>query len=158
SHVHPLGAATSELAAPLPKLESLRDVEDYIRKQAAATPEGDWIVLRYAFPTRLKEARFPTRAELDRAAPKHPVLYHAGPAGMVNSTALKVSGITKDTPNPRAGMVVKDPATGEPTGMLRNAYGVLKGVPGESARFTPQARREAVQKLFALYNQHGLTS
>jgi len=33
----------------------------------------------YAFPTRLKEARFPTRAELDAVAPRHPVLYHAGP-------------------------------------------------------------------------------
>ena len=46
--------------------------------------------------------------------------------------ALKVSGVTKDTPEPaRRRQVVKDPTTGEPTGMLRNAYGVLKGVPGD---------------------------
>src|SRR6516165_7852930 len=120
SHVHPLGAATSELGGALPVLSSLKEVFIYLRKKAATTPEGEWLVLRYAFPTRLDEARFPTRAELDQAAPKHPVLYHAGPAGMVNSMALKVSGITKETPNPPAGVVVKDPTTGEPTGMIRN--------------------------------------
>src|SRR5262249_50241616 len=126
--------------------------------QAAATPAGDWIVLRFAFPTRLKEARFPTRAELDQAAPKHPVLYNAGPASMVNSTALKVSGITRDTPNPANGVIVKDPATGQPTGMLRNASGLLKGVPRFSAAFSAAAKRAALKKLFRLYNAQGLTS
>jgi predicted amidohydrolase YtcJ len=158
SHVHPLSAATSELSAPLPNLKSLKDVFAYIRKKAASTPEGEWIVLPYAFPTRLKEARFPTKAELDKAAPKHPVLYHAGPAGLVNSMGLKVSGVTRDTPNPPNGVVVKDPKTGEPTGMLRNAYGVLKGVPRQSEKFTTAAKRAALKKLFALYNAQGLTS
>ncbi len=158
SHVHPLGAATSELTAPIPNLKSLKDVLEHIQKQAAAKPEGEWIVLRFAFPTRLKEARFPTKAELDAAAPKHPVLYHAGPAGIANSMALKVSGVTKDTPNPGSGVVVKDPTTGEPTGMLRSAYGVLKGVPSEQDKLTADAKRNALKKLFALYNAQGLTS
>jgi predicted amidohydrolase YtcJ len=157
SHVHPLGAALSELRQPLPVLKSLKDVFAYIRQQAAKTPEGDWIVVRYAFPTRLDEGRFPTKAELDEAAPKHPVLYHAGPAGIVNSMGLKVSGVTKDTPDPKGGVVVKD-ASGEPTGMLRSAYGVLKGVPREDEKATDAERRAAVKKLFALYNSRGLTS
>jgi predicted amidohydrolase YtcJ len=155
SHVHPVGAATSELNAPLPRLRSLNDAFDYIRKKAAETPEGNWIVLHYAFPTRLDEARFPTKAELDAVAPKHPVLYHAGPAGMVNSMALKVSGITRETTN---AAVVKDAKTGEPTGMIRANYSVLKGVPGESSKSTYEAKREAVKKLFRLYNEQGLTS
>lgn len=158
SHTHPLGAATSELVEELPHLRSLKDVFDYIEKKTKSTPEGDWIVLRFAFPTRLKEGRFPTRAELDKVAPKHPVLYHAGPAGLVNTMGLKVSNITKDTKNPSAGVVVKDPKTGAPTGMLRNAYGVLKGVPGGAKGVTPQQRQEAVKKLFALYNEFGITS
>jgi predicted amidohydrolase YtcJ len=54
-------------------------------------------------------------------------------------------------------VVVKDPKTGEPTGMLRNAYGVLKGVPSDSGA-KPAARRDAVKKLFQLYNAHGITS
>ncbi len=157
SHVHPLSAALSELHEPLPVLKSLKDVFAYIRKRAEKTPEGDWIVVRYAFPTRLDEGRFPTKAELDEAAPKHPVLYHAGPAGIVNSLGLKVSGVTKDTPNPTGGVVVKD-ADGEPTGMIRNAYGVLKGVPKEDEKVSEAERRAAVKKLFDLYNARGLTS
>ncbi len=158
SHTHPLSAAASELKAPLPVLKSLEDVFKYIADRAAKTPEGEWIVVRYAFPTRLTEMRFPTKAELDKAAPKHPVLYHAGPAGVASSLALKLSGVTKDTANPPAGVIVKDAKTGEPTGMLRNAYGVLKGVPGETASFTTEQKREAVKKLFRLYNEQGLTS
>jgi predicted amidohydrolase YtcJ len=158
SHVHPLGAALSEAKEPLPELKSLKEVFAYIRKQAETTPEKQWIVIRYAFPTRLDEARFPTKAELDEAAPKHPVLYHAGPAGIVNSMALKVSSITKDTKNPANGVIVKDPATGEPTGMLRNAYEALQGVPRESGRLSPEEKRAALKKLLRLYSERGLTS
>jgi predicted amidohydrolase YtcJ len=158
SHTHPVGAATSEAGEPLPLLRSIPEVQAYIKARAAELPAGQWIVLRYAFPTRLAEARFPTKAELDEVSPNHPVLYHAGPAGITNSQGLKVSGITKDTPSPKAGMVVKDPTTGEPTGMLRNAYGLLKGLPGESPGLTAEKKREAVKKLFRLYNERGITS
>lgn len=157
SHTHPTGAAVSELSETLPNFRSLQEVFAYIRQKAAELPKGEWIVMRYSFPTRLKEGRFPTRAELDKAAPDHPVFYHAGPAGIVNTMALKVSKITRDTPNPGTGIVVKDPKTGEPTGMLRNAYGVLKGVPPYSSA-KASARREALKKLFGLYNSHGITS
>lgn len=158
SHSHPTGAALSEWKEPLPDLKSLKEVFAYIRKKAETTPEGKWIVLRYAFPTRLDDARFPTKAELDEAAPKHPVMYHAGPACMVNSMALKVSGVTKDTPNPGTGVIVKDPKTGEPTGLLRSAQSVLKGVGGDEEPANTSDRRAAVKKLFALYNERGLTS
>ena len=158
SHVHPLDASTSELAAPLPNLRSLKDVFAYIHERAAATPKGEWIVVRYAFPTRLDEARFPTKGELDEAAREHPVLFHAGPAGVVNSLGLKASDITRDTPNPPAGVVAKDATTGEPTGMLRNAFQLLKGLPRDAARLTADAKREALKKLFHLYNEQGLTS
>ena len=89
SHTHPLGAATSEFDEELPYLKSLEDEFAYIRKKASELPEGEWIVLRFAFPTRFKEGRFPTLAELDAAAPKHPVLHNAGPASMVNSVAAR---------------------------------------------------------------------
>ncbi|MCS7022109.1 MAG: amidohydrolase, partial [Gemmataceae bacterium] len=158
SHVHPLQAAFSEANGPLPVLRSIAEVLEYVREQARHTPEGKWIVVRYGFPTRLKEGRFPTRAELDAAAPRHPVLYHAGPAGVVNTLGLKISGVTRETKDPPAGRIVRDPATGEPTGLLRNAYSVLKGVPSGGENLSPEQRRSAVKKLLALYNAHGLTS
>ena len=132
SHVHPLGAAHSEADHPIPVFESLADVMDYISDRVKAQPKGTWIVARYAFPTPLAESRFLTRAELDRIAPEHMVLHQGGPAGVVNSKALAHSGMTRDTPDPPAGQIVKDPRTGEPTGMLRNAYSVLKDLPSDA--------------------------
>lgn len=158
SHTHPVGAANSEVGDGVPLLRSIPEVLAHIKKRATELPEGKWIVIQYAFPTRLKEARFPTKAELDSVSPKHPVLYHAGPAGVANSKALEVSGVTKDTKDPPAGQVVKDEKTGEPTGMLRNAYGVLKGVPGGADNATAEQKRAALRKLFGLYNEHGITS
>jgi hypothetical protein len=155
SHVHITSAAWSELSEPIPELRTLADAFAYIRKKAQETPAGQWIVLRFAFATRLEEARFPTRAELDEAAPHHPVRYNMGPADIVNAKGLQVSGITKETAH--AG-VVKDPATGEPTGLLRGASALLKGVPSDEPSASPQAKREAVLKLLLLYNARGITS
>jgi predicted amidohydrolase YtcJ len=159
SHVHPLMAATSELAGPLPELHSLKDAFALIQKLAAKKPAGEWIVVRFAFPTRLDEGRLPTKAELDHVAPKHPVLYQAGPAGVVNSLALKVSGITKDTPNPPGGEIVKD-ASGEPTGLMRNSYRALRGVSEyySEPKAPSEAKRDAVRKLLGMYSEQGLTS
>jgi predicted amidohydrolase YtcJ len=86
------------------------------------------------------------------------VLHQGGPAGVVNSKALAHSDITRDTPNPPAGQIVKDPCTGEPTGMLRNAYGVLKDLPQDAYGDdgTPDAGR--VKLLFSKYNERGITS
>lgn len=165
SHVHLVSAATSELARPLPEFRALKDVFDFVKERATATKPGQWIVVPYAFPTRLKEARFPTRAELDNVAPNHPVFYHAGPSGVVNSKGLEVAKITRDTVSPPGGIVVKDPATGEPTGMLRgsSATSLLKAPGADEAGGvvgggTPEQRREAVRKLLALYNEEGITS
>ncbi|HEY2158462.1 MAG TPA: amidohydrolase family protein, partial [Isosphaeraceae bacterium] len=158
SHVHPLGAATSEKDHAIPSYRSLADIKNYIAERAKVQPKGSWIVVRYAFPTRLDESRFPTRAELDAIAPDHPVLHQAGPAGMVNTKALEVSGVTRETPDPPAGKVVRDPATGEATGMIRNAYSVLKGLPDYTSADDGEADAERVKKLFALYNGKGITS
>lgn len=160
SHVHLLGASASEVSGPIPEFTSLQSAFDYIKAKAKELPENDWITVPYAFPTRLKEMRFPTRAELDAADSKHPVFYHAGPAGVVNTKALEVSGITKATANPPGGIVVKDPVTGEPTGMLRGSPAVklLKRPPSVDADNPLEGKIEGVQKLLALYNQYGITS
>src|SRR5262245_40632138 len=141
SHVHLLGASASEISGPIPEFTSLQSAFDYIKAKAKGLPENEWITVPYAFPTRLKEMRFPTRAELDAADSKHPVFYHAGPAGVVNTKALEVSGITKATANPPGGIVVKDPQTGEPTGMLRGspAVALLKRKPDVDADDPPES-------------------
>ncbi|HEV3165265.1 MAG TPA: amidohydrolase, partial [Isosphaeraceae bacterium] len=158
SHVHPLGAATSEKDHPIPTYDSLAAIKAYIQERARIQPKGTWIVVRFAFPTRLEESRFPTKAELDAIAPDHPVLHQAGPAGMVNSKAIDLSGITRDTPDPPAGRIVKDPQTGEPTGMIRNAYSALKDLPGNAYADEGEADFKLLKDLFHRYNARGLTS
>jgi predicted amidohydrolase YtcJ len=91
-------------------------------------------------------------------APEHPVLHQAGPAGVANSKALAVSGVTRDTPDPPAGRIVKDPKTGEPTGLLRNAYSVLKDLPSDAYAGERKPDPERLKLLCRLYNERGLTS
>src|SRR5262249_10758664 len=146
SHVHSYSMVSTELADPPPPIRSLKAAFAHIKKRAAAKNKGEWIVVRFASPTRLDEARFPTKAELDEAAPDHPVWFHAGPAGVANSQALKVSEVTRDTKDPSAGTIVRD-KDGEPTGLLRNAEGVLRIKPRSGAKVSDKDRREGVKKI-----------
>src|SRR5262249_15696555 len=93
SHTHPTGAAMHDFDHPIPDMETIRDVLDYTQGRAAAQPEGTWVQVRQVFITRLKEQRYPTKDELDRAAPKHPVIFSTGPDASVNSLALKLNKI-----------------------------------------------------------------
>src|SRR5262245_8123010 len=131
SHVHPNSACMVEFDHPLPEFETIADVLDYIRTRAKTQPEGTWIGLRQVFITRLKEQRYPTRAELDAAAPKHPVVYSTGPDAMLNSLALKASGIDRDfkVSDGGPGHIEKDAATGEPNGILRSCTRYVKSQP-----------------------------
>ena len=126
SHTHPTGACMTEFDHPIPEMETIRDVLDYVRSRAEALGAGKWVVVRQVFITRLKEQRYPTREELDRAAPENPVLFSTGPDASLNSLALKLSGIDKDFRPEGPGKVEKDPKTGEPTGILRNLTRYVK--------------------------------
>ena len=87
SHVHALGVAAAEEAQPFQNLRSIAEMQEWIRHAASAAPAGDWIWTPRVFPTRIREQRFPTRAELDAAAPNHPVVVDGAYALMVNSAA-----------------------------------------------------------------------
>ncbi|MDW8310167.1 MAG: amidohydrolase [Verrucomicrobiales bacterium] len=157
SHTHAYRASVSELDGPQPVFDSIAQALAHIRSQTARTPPGTWIVLQRVYPTRLAEGRLPTKAELDTAAPAHPVLWNAGPVCMVNSKALELAGIKPTTPDPTPGEIVKDPRTGEPTGLLHDAAHLL---PVRSGPRQPTAadHRAALKHLYHLYNQHGITS
>jgi len=154
SHTHPTSAALHEFDHPIPDMESIADVLEYIKSRAAVVPEGQWIVVRQVFITRLREQRYPTRAELDAAAPRHPVVFSTGPDAMLNTLALKENGIDRDYRPMGAGVVEKDPTTGELTGLVR-ALSIKTGTSGRSA--TPAQRRDRLAALFADYNSVGLT-
>jgi predicted amidohydrolase YtcJ len=156
SHTHSYRASVSEFARPLPVLKSLADAFQYIRQQAKAQSAGSWILLERVYPTRLKEGRLPTLAELDAAAPNNPIYWNCGPVSMANSRAMQVSHITRDTPDPLPGQIVRD-ASGAPTGLLRNAAQLLKFA-ASSRQPTRAEQRDAVKHLYHLYNEQGITS
>ncbi len=160
SHVHP-GAAMTEFDHRLPEFESIPDVLAYVRSRAAELKEGQWIELHQVFITRLKEQRYPTRAELDEAAPKNPVLFATGPDASLNTLALKASGIGKDfkVSDGGPGHPETDPATGEPTGILRGMTRYVKAEtpPGQKPA-TGEDRDRRTLELFADYNANGLTT
>ena len=82
-----------EFEQPVPDMLTIDDVLAYIRERAEKTEAGRWITLSQVFITRLSEQRYPTRAELDGAAPRHPVAFRTGPDASLNSMALSMSGI-----------------------------------------------------------------
>jgi predicted amidohydrolase YtcJ len=159
SHVHPTSACMTEFDHVLPEMESIADVLAYIKSRAKVLAEGEWIEVRQVFITRLREQRYPTRAELDEAAPKNPVLFSTGPDASLNSLALKLSKIDRDfkVTDGGAGFAEKDAKTGEPTGILRNCTRYVKSQPS-GRQPSEQDRIERLVQLFKNYNSVGLTS
>ena len=158
SHVHATGASMTEALHEIPPMENIADVQAYIRTRAKVVPKGEWIRLSQVFITRLKEQRYPSRAELDAAAPEHPVLFRTGPDGSANSLALQEAGIDKAFAAEHPENVMVDPKTSEPNGILRQASRVIRAKPNSMKKPIELASRDArLVKLFADYNRRGIT-
>lgn len=158
SHVHPADACMTEFDHAIPEMDTIQDVLDYVKGRAKVLSEGEWIVVRQVFITRLKEQRYPTKDELDAAAPKNPVLFSTGPDASLNSLALTKSKIDRDfkVADGEEGFAEKDPKTGEPTGILRSCTRYVKSEPsGRQAE--EKDRVERLLQLFKDYNSVGLT-
>ena len=122
THQHVLSPALSELDHPIPSMLTVADVLEYITSRTDVVPEGDYIWVRDVFPTRLQEYRYPNRAELDSAAPNHPVIFapfDVAPVVSANSMALAAMGIDRDFQTEFSDDILRDD-DGEPTGMIRN--------------------------------------
>ncbi|MCX6621434.1 MAG: amidohydrolase [Acidobacteria bacterium] len=158
SHAHSADASMYEWDHPVPQMETVADVLAYIRSRAEVTKPGDWIVLTQVFITRLRDQRFPTKTELDAAAPRNPVYFGTGPDASVNSLALQRNHVDGkfQVPAGESGRVERD-RKGEPTGILRKCS---RWFPvGESGRKPAfEDRRKRLKMLLADYNSVGLTS
>jgi predicted amidohydrolase YtcJ len=158
SHVHAPSASMYEFAQPVPDMQSIEDVLAYFRERAERTEPGHWITLSQVFITRLHEQRYPTRAELDRAAPRHPVAFRTGPDASLNSMALSMSGIDAKfhVPNGEPCRVERD-RSGQPTGILRNCARYIRSE-SEASPSTVADRLARLRELLADYNSVGITS
>ncbi len=159
SHTHPTGAAMFEFDHTIPNMQSIADVLAYVKARANVLDDGEWIFISQVFITRLKERRYPTRAELDGAAPKHPVMFRTGPDASLNSLALKLSGIDKAFQGDGGPGHIEKDADGEPTGILRGCTRYAKYKSPKSGKSpAEQDRYHRVLTLFKDYASAGLTA
>jgi predicted amidohydrolase YtcJ len=146
AHAHLQEVGARELTLNLEGTPSIAALKEAIRGKVAVLPPGALIVGRGWIETHWPEGRFPTRQDLDEAAPDQPVILERadGHAVVVNSKALALTGIDRQTVPPAGGAIRKDEA-GEPTGMIVDDAVplVAKLIPEPTPEFKAQAFRAA---------------
>ena len=145
------------ISVDLSSVKSIADIQKLIRERAVRTPKGEWITgTRGWWEYQLSDGRLPSRADLDKAAPEHPVSIPGPHYFIANSLALKLADIERSTPNPPGGEIWKDPKTGELTGLLMDrAYRPMAAL---HPRATPAQQREGIEMLLARAASNGVTS
>ena len=159
THQHVLSPALSELDHPIPPMLTVADVLEYITSHANVIPEGEWIWVRDVFPTRLQDYRYPSRAEMDNAAPDHPVIFapfDVSPVASVNSLALAAMGIDRDFQTEFSDDILRDD-DGEPTGIIRNHTRYIDD-PGKFESTVFEDRRSQYANMTSIYNSVGFTT
>ncbi|MED4228565.1 amidohydrolase [Neobacillus cucumis] len=122
AHMHPLwlANASKQIACTPPFVNSIVDLVEQIRKSCKVNETGKWIEGWGYDEGKFLEGRAPTRWDLDKAATEIPIFITrtCTHIAVVNSKALELAGITRDTPDPPGGEIDRD-LNGEPTGILR---------------------------------------
>ncbi len=156
SHVHLVGGGIELDECDLNGTTNLTEVLDRIRKYVAKYPDRAWI-RGSGWPLTMAGGN-PNKALLDDIVSDRPVMLDAfdGHSIWVNSKALAIAGITKATPDPPLGRIERDPATGEPTGTLRELAARL--VSSKSPIYSPEDYREGLRRAQAMANRFGITS
>lgn len=140
THIHLNGQARRHVN--LAGTTSIREIQQRILAKAKEMGPGEWITGSGWSEDELQERRRPLRRDLDEVAPENPVIITraGGHSAVANSAALKLAGITKDTPQPEGGVIEKD-ARGDLNGVIRERQGIVSRlVPGA----TPAELRDSL--------------
>jgi len=123
SHYHLTGVGAREITLNLEGISSLEEFLAKVKERVDRAKPGEWVTGRGWIETHWKPPVFPTRWDLDKISPNNPVaLDRADGHGLVvNSAALKLAHVDKNTPSPFGGEIMKNKQTGEPNGMLLDA-------------------------------------
>jgi len=130
SHSHPSGALIQAVAVSLYDLRSLEQYLEAVRRFAEENPDKQ-AVRGSGWSNALFPVTGPMKEDLDAVVSDRPVQLGSGDghSSWVNSKALELAGITRDTPDPEGGVIERDPSTGEATGTLReSATGLVAAV------------------------------
>jgi predicted amidohydrolase YtcJ len=123
AHTHFLSGGFQLSSVDLRDANTPQEFAERIRSFASKLPKGRWITGGDWDHERWPETKLPTRELIDAFTPDTPVFVNRldGHMALANSLALKLAGVTKQTVDPAGGVIVRDPKTGEPTGILKDA-------------------------------------
>lgn len=158
AHSHPASSGLSHLRKVDCDLRSIRAIQDAIREKVIKTPPGEWVRGFKYDDTKTADGRYISRYDLDKVTTEHPVIivHRGGHTAYVNSKALELGNVTRDTPDPKGGQIVRD-ENGEPTGLLKETATNLveKFIVDEN---TPEDRQAGVKLITQMMAKTGVTS
>jgi predicted amidohydrolase YtcJ len=128
AHCHFMNLGRSFQLVDLRNASSLAEVRERIQKTVVSRQAGEWIIGRGWDHHKWEEQREPTRKDLDDIVPENPAMMvrACGHCICVNTAALERAGVSGRTPSPAGGKIDKDPISGEPTGILREARDIIE--------------------------------
>ncbi len=121
THIHMMAIGLEKQKVSLADAQMISDVLEIVENECKRVRPGRWVVTSQVgfAPGQLREKRLPDRRELDKVSPNNPVMVTRGAHfSVVNSYALRLAGIDKDTLPSEGGIIMRDPKSGEPTGWL----------------------------------------
>lgn len=142
----------------LSKTKSLNEVLELIEARISELPEGAWLEGHGWDESNWPEKRYPSKWDLDHVSHEVPIVLtpYYGHLIVVNSAALEAANISKDTVSPEGGEVVKDPETGDPTGVLRDeAMGLVFNV---QPQMTEETMLQGLKEACSIALRWGCTS
>lgn len=153
AHAHVVGLGQLLTQVDLTGSTSLDEALERVETYASSNPEAPWIVGRGWNQELWQENSFPTAEDLDQVVDDRPVFLSRidGHAAWVNSVALNVGDVTRETQDPVGGRVIRD-AEGDPTGILVDAAEsyVARHIPQESPEQLEEAVERALQEMVSL--------
>jgi predicted amidohydrolase YtcJ len=157
THVHLAAASRSRAGVDLTDAPSIEALQTRLGEYAESHPHSAWIRGR-GWSYSLFPDGLPTRQALDEVVPERAdfLIASDGRTGWANSRALELAGVTPHTPNPKGGVIVRDPRSGEPTGAFTDDAQelVLRALPPLTRAERSDGLRQAIDEAHAL----GITS
>src|SRR6266516_3989903 len=123
AHVHFLSGGFALSNVNLREAKSATELAAQLGAYAKTVPKGAWILGGDWDHEKWPGSPLPTKEIIDAATTNHPVFVNRldGHMALANSVALKLAAINKETQDPSGGIIMRDPQTGEPTGILKDA-------------------------------------
>lgn len=157
AHGHVMGLGFQQLQVQLMGINTLEATLDTIKAYAEANPDLEWIQGRGWNQTLWPENEFPTAEDIDKVVSDRPVWLSRvdGHAGWGNTMAMRLAGISKDTPDPQGGKIIRN-EKGEATGVFIDAAeGYIQSIVPDP---TPKEQELALEKAYEQMAKMGITS